>query len=293
MKKTLALTSALALAVIATPASAQILGGGGGVLGGGGGALDTTIGGIDRTISSTTRGTLDTRGSTRGDARVDRRNGRVEADREADAAITGNASQLLTGPLGTQGASASGNGEASGGGSASAQLIGTDQVRGLVGQTRDTAGGAVGTARNTATGALGTARGRATGLANRAGSAMGSGSGSASGEGSGAGGFGGGLMGNTLAVAGSGASQGQGAFAVAPGMDVLAPNGERIGQVREVVANGRGEVQQLLVSNGRVERLVPAAEFATSGSALLMGMGATNGGRADGSTSEPASDAEQ
>ncbi len=279
MKKALTISTALAMAMIATPASAQILGGGGGILGGGGGALDTTIGGLDRTISQTTRGTLDARGNTRGETNVDRRNGRVEADREADAAITGNASQLLTGPLGTQGANASGEGQASGSASGSAQLIGTDQVRGVVGQTRDTATGAVGTARNTATGAVGIVRNRATGLTNAAPALSGSGSGSASGEGS----ANGGLMGNTLAVAGSGASQGEGAFSVAPGMDVLAPNGAQIGEVREIVANGRGEVEQVLVSNGRVERLVPAGEFATSGNALVMGMG-----EASGSTEQPA-----
>ncbi|MDE1467110.1 hypothetical protein [Aurantiacibacter sp. D1-12] len=279
MKKALTLTSAIAIAMIATPASAQILGGGGSILGGGGGALDTTIGGIDRTVSTATRGTLDSRSSTRGETRVDRRNGRVETNREADASITGNASQLLSSPLGTQSANASGEGQASGSASGSAQLIGTDQVRGIVGQTRDTAMGAVGTARNTATGAVGTARNRASGLTNGAGSIAGSGSGSASGEGS----ANGGLMGNTLAVAGSGASQGAGAFSIAPGMDVLAPNGAQIGEVREIVANGRGEVSQVLVSNGRVERLVPAGEFGAMGDALVMGMG-----QANGSTNQPA-----
>jgi hypothetical protein len=63
--------------MIASPASAQVLGGGGSILGGAGGSLDSSIGGIDRTINSATRGTLDTRGSTDGNTAINRREGRV------------------------------------------------------------------------------------------------------------------------------------------------------------------------------------------------------------------------
>ncbi|WP_340587242.1 PRC-barrel domain-containing protein [Erythrobacter alti] len=280
MKKALTFTTALAIAMIATPASAQVLGGGGSILGGAGGSLDSTIGGIDRTVSSTTRGTLDARGSTEGNTRVNRRRGRVEADRRADASLTGDADQLLSSPLGDTDARASGSGNASGSGSASAQLVGTDAVRGTVGEVRNTATGTVGSARSTAAGVAGSARatasgaaGQALGAANGAGSITGSGSASGSGNGSATGS----LMPTMLATEGSGASQGEGSFAVAPGMDVLASNGARIGEVREIVADQRGQVQQVLVSNGNAERLVPAGNFTAAGDALVMGNGSAEG----------------
>lgn len=280
MKKTFALTSAIAIAMITTPAAAQVFGGSGTILGGAGGSLDSTIGGIDRTVNSTTRGTLETRGSTDGNTRIDRRKGRVEVDRRADASLTGNADQLLTSPLGQSNAQASGSRSASGNSSASAQLIGTDAVTNTAGQlrsratdaagaTRSAAGRAVGSARSTASGAAGQVLGAASvaGALTGNGSAMGSADGSATGS----------AMSNMLAVAGSGASQVEGSFGIAPGMDVLAPSGARIGQVREIVADQRGQVQQVLVSTGGAKRLVSAGEFSSEGNALVMGSAGASG----------------
>jgi uncharacterized protein YrrD len=90
-----------------------------------------------------------------------------------------------------------------------------------------------------------------------------------------------------LAVAGSGASQGEGSFGIAPGMDVLAADGARIGEVREIVADERGQVRQVLVSNGRVERLVPAGQFSGAGDALVMGSGEANGSTPPAPEPEP------
>ena len=90
-----------------------------------------------------------------------------------------------------------------------------------------------------------------------------------------------------LAAAGSGAANGAGAFSVAPGMDVLSPTGERIGRVREIVADERGQVQQVLVQARGARQLVPTGNFTAAGDALVMGSGAASGG-----TQAPADSAE-
>lgn len=302
MKKALTLTSAitgaLALTLIATPASAQVLGG---VLGGGGGGgmLDSTIGGIDRTVRSSTGGAFETRGSTRGNTRINPREGRVDADGGAEGSITGNATQVLNSPLGGSAADVSGQGNASANGSVSAQLVGTDAVRqtatGAVSTVHGTATGAVGTAHSTATGAVGTAletttsvagraRGAATGVA---GSALGTANGVASASGSAAASVSGSANGaadgnpaggalysigtGILAAEGSSAASGEGVFAIAPGMDVLSGNGDHIGEVSDIVADRHGQVSQVLVQSGDSQEMVPAGNLSGAGDALVMG----------------------
>ena len=97
--------------------------------------------------------------------------------------------------------------------------------------------------------------------------------GSASGEGSTAGEGSASLISAPLAVAGSAAGAASGATSIAPGMPVVSPEGLPVGNVREIVANSRGEVEQVLVSNGDVEQMIPAADLGASGSALFMGQG--------------------
>lgn len=58
---------------------------------------------------------------------------------------------------------------------------------------------------------------------------------------------------------------------VAPGMPVMTPDGASLGKVREVIANGRGEVRQVVVKQGKVTRTLPAGMFTASGNALVAG----------------------
>jgi hypothetical protein len=111
--------------------------------------------------------------------------------------------------------------------------------------------------------------------------------GGASGEGSGAANGGGSasLLQPALAVAGSAAAAGQGMASVAPGMPVMTPDGASLGKVREVIANGRGEVEQVVVKQGKVTRTLPAGMFSASGNALIAGQAS---GDAGGSAAEPA-----
>jgi sporulation protein YlmC with PRC-barrel domain len=78
-----------------------------------------------------------------------------------------------------------------------------------------------------------------------------------------------------------------------PGMPVMTPDGASLGEIREVVANGRGEVQQLVVQQGNVTRTLPAGMFSASGNAVIAGeaQGNANAGSpkpapADGSAAE-------
>ena len=115
----------------------------------------------------------------------------------------------------------------------------------------------------------------ATGAARGAGSL--SGSRAAAGEGSAAGYSLAGSAGSIFAAEGSGAANGNGAFAIAPGMDVLSQGGTKIGEVREIVADGNGQVRQLLVANGDGRQLIPAGNFTTAGDVLVMGNGQASG----------------
>jgi hypothetical protein len=141
------LIGAAALALLsANPASAQLLGGRGGMLGGtlggAGGVLGGTgsIGGSMGSIGRLPDTMSDTAGRTSSAGRVDksvnRRNGHVSASGTGttDTAIT-NTSSIAGHSVGGSGA-----GSASGNGGADVQLIGTDTVRGIAGQTAGTAG---------------------------------------------------------------------------------------------------------------------------------------------------------
>ncbi len=276
MKKAISLTAAIAFATIATPASAQIAGGLGGV-GGLGGTLDSTLGGINSTIRSSTGGAIDARGATRGSTRIDRREGRVETSREGDAAVTGSANQLLAAPLGEAGADAQGSGNASANGSASAQLIGTDAVRGTVGTARDSVTGVAAGVQGTASAMVAGAASSATGAVSGAGSIAGSGSANGNSSGSAAGNGLADSAGSILTAEGNGTANGTGTFNVVQDMDVLSSEGAKIGTVREVIADGNGQVSHLLVSNGDARELVPAGDFTAAGDALVMGSGEVSG----------------
>ena len=115
-----------------------------------------------------------------------------------------------------------------------------------------------------------------------AGAMPGSASGSAGGNGSA------GLMAMPLAVAGSAAGAGEGMAMIMPGMPVMAPNGAQLGRVREIVANSRGEVQQVVVSNGNALRTIPAGNLAASGNALVEGSGNAIVTKAPAQDPEPA-----
>ena len=56
-------------------------------------------------------------------------------------------------------------------------------------------------------------------------------------------------------------------------MPVLSPSGERIGRVRQVVSNARGEAEQVLVKvDGKLATL-PASNFSASGNGVISTMG--------------------
>jgi hypothetical protein len=259
MRKILIITTALILPV--APAHAQLLGGlGGGLDGTIGGTLGGTLGGagpigttVD-TIRSSTSGTLRGSGETHGSQRVNRRTGEVHADRSAGASGGGDVSQVIGTPARMVGGTASGSASGHGSGSLDAQLLGIDAVRGVAQSARGAAGGATG-------GVLGSAGGLTSSLT---GTLSGSGSASASGGGSGAIG----------PVTGSGetAGAGQGGFQVTRGMPVLAPDGERIGKVRQLFTDAQGNVQQMLVKVDGQTALLPAANFSASGNAVTSAM---------------------
>ena len=162
--KTLMLTAS-ALTLIAAPAHAQLLGGGGqaGVTGSLNGTINSTVRAPTDTVRSTTRGTLRADAATRGSQNVDRENGSVSIDRSADTSLDATTRQLLGTPAGEASGNASGAGNASGSGSANAQLIGTDAVTSTVRGTASTVG-------NVATSATSSAGQRASGATGQAGS---------------------------------------------------------------------------------------------------------------------------
>lgn len=263
MRKIFIMTTALVLS--AAPAHAQLLGGG---LGGGiGGTIGGTLGGAGSvgstvdTVRSSTSGTLRGAGSTSGSQTVNRRSGQVHADRSANAAAGGDLSQAVATPTRTIGGSAAGNAGAGGSGSLDGQLIGTNAVRGAARSVSGTAGGATQSARGTASGALASTGGLTSSLTGTL-----SGSGRASGSGAGAGSLG--------SASGSGTASGAGesGFQVTRGMPVLAPDGVRIGKVRQLFTNARGEVQEMLVKVGDGTALLPASNFSAKGNAVMSAM---------------------
>lgn len=269
MKNILLTVSAIAL--LPAAASAQLVGGGGGLGGSLGGTLNSTIGSsVGNTVDSTTRtirGTISGSASSEGSQSIDARNGRVSADRNANGSVAGSTASLANLPIpsiaGAE-ASASGSGQASGEGRANAQLIGSDSLVGAVSpiatDARGLAQGAAATTTSTAGNALASAPSPslpAVGNANAEGSTEGSGVGS--------------LASSPLTVAGSMASAAQGAATVAPGMPVMTPDGASLGKVREIVATGRGEVEHVVVQQGKVTRVLPAGMFSANGHALIAG----------------------
>ncbi|WP_435417064.1 hypothetical protein WAB17_09205 [Parerythrobacter aurantius] len=266
------------LALVPSAASAQLLGGGG--LGGSlGGTLGGNIGSTVDTTTRTVRSTVDStaRGSTEGEQSVDARRGRVEARRSASGSANASSASLADLPIPPVfTGSASGEGSASG--NAGAQLIGTDAVTGaaapLVGQARSIAEGAAARTTSAAQGAASRVPSPAlpglAGSGSAAGSAMGS------------------IAATPLAVAGSAAGAAGGTASVAPGMPVMTPDGAPLGKVREVVADSRGRVQQLVVQQGNVVRTLPAGMFSASGNALIAGSAQGEGDTAP----SPAEDAD-
>lgn len=92
-----------------------------------------------------------------------------------------------------------------------------------------------------------------------------------------------------LAVAGSGAAQGEGAFAVAPGTPVQLPSGEQLGTVRDIVATRSGEIRQLVVETKDGLTTIPSGNLTASGSLLIAGQAsgsASNEAAADASGTE-------
>ncbi|SFP31699.1 hypothetical protein [Qipengyuania nanhaisediminis] len=262
--KTLML-AASALTLIAAPAHAQLLGGGGlsGVTGSINGTVNSTLRAPSETLRSTTRGTLRGDASTRGKQNVDRENGNVSIDRSLDTNLDATTSQLIGTPAGEASGNSSGSANASGSGNANAQLIGTSHVTGAVhgvaGKARETAS----TVRNVATPAVGSARERLAGAAGQAGSVAGSANGAGTGSGM--------IDSGILALAGSGAAQGEGAFSVAPGMPVHLPSGQQLGKVRDIVATRSGEIRDVVVEKKDGLATIPASQLTASGTALIAG----------------------
>ncbi|WP_230482936.1 hypothetical protein [Sphingomonas sp. Leaf21] len=271
MKNILAGTAILALTLSAAPASAQLLGGAGGLsgqLGSMTGGLTGSATGSLGTMADQGRIATDTasrtRGSARGDRSVDLRRGRVAASGEASGGSTLDSATRIGRASGAGSGSASG----SAGGGVDAQLVGTDTVRAVAGRGVNAVGNAAGRVRDTA-GAVGErARGTAASLTDRAANSSAGAAGSASGSGSG-------LLSaasGTLALSGSGAAQG-GAFPVNPGMAVTDAKGRAIGAVQSVRTNAQGAVERVLVKVGDRVADLPAANFSGSGSALVSAMG--------------------
>lgn len=262
--------TASAFTLIAAPAHAQLLGGGGlsGVTGSINGTVNSTLRAPTETLRSTTRGTFRGDASTRGKKNVDRENGNVSIDRSLDTNLDATTSQLIGTPAGEASGNASGSANASGSGGANAQLIGTNHVNGAVhgiaGKARETAS----TVRNFATPAVGSARDRISGAAGQAGSVGGSATGAGTGSGM--------IDNGILALAGSGAAQGESAFSVAPGMPVHLPSGQQIGNVRDIVATRSGEIRQVVIEKKDGLTTIPASQLTASGTALIAGEAAAS-----------------
>lgn len=276
MKRILFTTATLALAIAASPVSAQLLGGGGGGgLGGGlggalgsglGGTLGGNLGGTLRSPDTMADGTLRRSGRTdvRTDRQVDRRSGHARVGGSASS----EGSTLLDGnsPLGGGSAATHGSGNASG--SADAQLIGTDALRSTARGAMDEARGLARRGRE----AVGSVRDTAGGARNAVGNAVGSTAGDATGSAGGSAAGAGGVGNNMLALAGSAAANGAGSVDVRPGMSVVDATGRAIGTVRDLRSEADGRVRQVLVQVGDRVATLPAANFSGQGSVLVSAM---------------------
>jgi len=281
MKTFLFTGAALALALAATPASAQLLGGGaggglGGSLGGLGGAGNGSLGGMIERGPLSSDSITSSRTTSRADRSVDTRKGRVKA---SDSTST-DSSLASTSRIGKRAINANGAASGNANGDIDAQLVGTDAVRGAMGQgmdnagsvarrTRATAGALTDRARSTAGNAGVRTRTAAGDVVSRANNVQGAAAG-ASGTLSGANGSASGS--GNLALAGSGAT-GLGAFPVNPGMVVTDAKGRTIGTVQSARSTAQGKIQSVLVKVGHKTAELPAANFSGSGNVLVSAMG--------------------
>lgn len=254
--KTLISTAAFAIALVSIPAHAQLIGSGGlgGTLGSSaGGTMNGTTGNNGTTVGSTVAG----KGSVKTDKSVDTRSGRTSASSSA----SGNVAATLDGAASLPPATTPGAASASTSGTADAQVIGTDAVRGIVsgavGQNQSTIKGAVGPVRSTLNGAGHSAT-------NAAGSA------SANGQNAGSSMFSGSL--GQLALAGTAAANGSGSFDVTPGMMIADQKGRVIGQVRSVETDARGTVTSVIAGVGNRIASIPASNFSGEGTVLVSAM---------------------
>lgn len=260
----------------ASQADAQLLSGSGvgqvmgSVTGGATGAIGPLARPTTPTIDSATRGTIRGNARTQGRQSVDRERGAVAVDRSLDTGLETAASQLVSAPGGSANAGGQGSANASGSGSASAQVVGTNTLRGVIDNAASGVSEGASALRGQAATAAGMARQSASGMATQSGAVQGSGQGSGSAS-----------LTGLLAASGSSAAMTEGAFAVAPGMPVMAPNGEPIGSVRQIVSDSRGRVQEVLVSAGRRQLTIPAAELSASGNVLVAAEGSATGSAAD------------
>ncbi|WP_373490017.1 hypothetical protein [Parasphingorhabdus sp.] len=256
MKKLIASTITIAMITFA-PASAQLLGGSGGL----GGSLGGTLG--SDTIGRTT-GTITGRGgvtsSTRIDRSIDIRSGEIATDADSNSSANGSLIGAADLPSSSVKGSADGSASTSANGGASANLVGTDAVRSTVGQVVGTTRNAAARGRTAASNAASNVVNSASGAGSFAGSAAGSGSAMAMGD-----------LGQ-LAASGSAAANAGGMFAVATGMPIQDLKGRVVGLVQSVRQSGAGVVQSVIVESGNRTAELPAANFAGSGDVLVTGM---------------------
>lgn len=267
MKKLIASTITIAF-LTAAPASAQLLGGSGGLGGSLGGSMGGNLG--SDTINRTS-GTITGRGgvtsSTRIDRTIDTRSGRVATDADSNSNANGSLIGAADLPSNAVRGSADGSASGSANGRSDTTLFGTDAIRSTAGQATGTARNTVGSARSAAGGAASTAAGTASNSAPSA-------SGAGSLAGSAAGNSGGMAMGNLGQLAGSGSSAANagGMFAVAPGMPIEDPKGRFVGYVQSIQQTSSGVVQSVVVEAGDRTAVLPAANFAGSGDVLVTAM---------------------
>jgi sporulation protein YlmC with PRC-barrel domain len=286
--KTILITTAASLIAIAAPAQAQLLGGGGGLLGGSPVPTLPVLPSLPATVPAAPVGTVTNataggNGSATVSKSADTRTGKANASGSANGSATGSLTQAIDTPVNSATAGLTGSANGSGSANADAQLIGTDAARSIVKQTRDSAGNTVTTYRDRAGGLITTTRDRAGNLLATSGQAAGSAQGSASGSGNGA--FNG--LGQNLALAGSAAAAAAGTFDVKSGTSLFDLQGERIGKVSEVFADGSGRVKGLLVKTADGTALLPVQDFAANGETLVTTLSqsqiaATGAGQADG-----------
>ena len=160
MKKTFILATACLAALTAFPASAQLLGGGGGLGGGLGGALGGAGGSLG--------GTLNGSGGIGLDRAVDLENGHVSAKGSGSGRADGAAGGSLSHKGKSHGANASGSASGSASGGLTADTLGTNDVANAVGGVRDQASQTAGAARDRAITAGAAAQGQASATAQAA-----------------------------------------------------------------------------------------------------------------------------